>query len=83
MGSRRDLLNRQNVLSVEKAICWQSLTFVELRTHQDYGAETDAPKFLLDATLHLQRNYGNKREDWPSGLLTIVYGKKWEAQGSL
>ena len=66
------LLSRQNLLSVTKVICRHSLTFAELRTPQDSRAETKVPKFLLDGTLHLKRNYGDKREVWPSGLVTIV-----------
>ena len=81
-GVGERLLNRQNLLSLTKVISRQSLTLAELRTPQGSRAKTNVPKFLLDVTLHLQRNYGHKKEEWPSGLVTKVYSKKRENEGS-
>ena len=81
-GVGERLLNRQNLINLTKVIFRQSLTLAELRNPHGSRAKTNVPKFLLDVTLHLQRNYGHKREEWPSGLVTIVYSKKRENEGS-
>ena len=56
MVSSLEVSKKQKLVKACESIlpgnCYYYLTFAELSTPQDSQAETDVPKFLLDATLH-------------------------------